>query len=221
MDPLYLRKLRQFEVNKGIQNRLNENSTQREANNQQNQVGKPNNPEQAEQAQNTQQQQGVQRQTPDGKPMTNLQSQSERVMKDLRDEMLAPRKQLKMNYLASMERSTYVKKVMNLPRTLPELLIQLQNPELAKDVHNVLMQPLPMPDTQKTNNKTDDKVNQENKNKNNPSAEYTTEEQPYVPDEDFADVLKDTANKDNSANKGVNNGVNNGVSNGVNEGDKK
>src|SRR5574344_2188476 len=57
---------------------------------------------------------------------TNIKNQTQNLVQDMRSEFLNP-KQLKMNYLASMERSGYVKKVMNLPKTLPELLMQLQN----------------------------------------------------------------------------------------------
>jgi len=57
---------------------------------------------------------------------TNIKNQTENLVQDIRSEVLSP-KQLKMNYLASMERSGYVKKVMELPKTLPELLMQLQN----------------------------------------------------------------------------------------------
>ena len=62
----------------------------------------------------------------------NVQKQAENVVKNIRAEMLEPT-QLKMNYLASMERSGYIKKVLNLPKTLPELLMQLQNEDTIAD----------------------------------------------------------------------------------------
>ena len=64
---------------------------------------------------------------------SNVAKQAESLVNQVRSEMLAPRQSLKMNYLASMERSTYVKKVMNLPNTLPELLMQLQNEDSIAD----------------------------------------------------------------------------------------
>src|SRR5574344_177645 len=63
---------------------------------------------------------------------TNIKNQTQNLVQDMRSEFLNP-KQLKMNYLASMERSGYVKKVMNLPETLPELLMQLQNEDSIAD----------------------------------------------------------------------------------------
>ena len=63
----------------------------------------------------------------------NVAKQAENLVREMREEMLHPRRDLKMNYLASMERSSYVKKVMNLPKTLPELLMQLQNEDSIAD----------------------------------------------------------------------------------------
>lgn len=136
MDPLYLRKLR-------IERQINPQNTNN---------GVPNNAEEAL----TDKQNPVNIKGEEAAPLTkenptqqtNLRSQSEQLMKDMRDEMLNPR-QMKMNYLASMERSDYVKKVMNLPRTLPELLIQLQNPNYAKGIQNVWAQTIPQPDSHK------------------------------------------------------------------------
>jgi len=62
----------------------------------------------------------------------NVTKQAANLVNDIRAEMLNP-KQLKMNYLASIERSGYIKKVMNLPETLPELLMQLQNEDSIAD----------------------------------------------------------------------------------------
>ena len=166
MDPLFLRKIRIDRQGMGIkkdnpehlqQNRQNtENAapTQNEADIQQ--------PAKQDATQNIRPEQQVKPQD-EHKP-TNLKNQSEQLMKEMRDEVLTP-KQLKMNYLASMERSGYVKKIMNLPRTLPELLIQLQNPAMAKDIQNVMMQAIPQPDTQRTDkNKSTDKTDSDGKN---------------------------------------------------------
>ena len=166
MDPLFLRKIRIDRQGMGIkkdnpehlqQNRQNtENAapTQNEADIQQ--------PAKQDATQNIRPEQQVKPQD-EHKP-TNLKNQSEQLMKEMRDEVLTP-KQLKMNYLASMERSGYVKKIMNLPRTLPELLIQLQNPAMAKDIQNVMMQAIPQPDTQRADkNKSTDKTDSDGKN---------------------------------------------------------
>ena len=155
MDPLHLRKLR-FGVNeRQLTPKADQQSAELNAGAQ-----RAGNNKDAQGAQSALAKENVQVDTPNNQS-TNLKTQSEQLMKDLRNEMLTPQKQFKMNYLASMERANYVKKVMNLPRTLPELLIQLQNPELAKDVHNVLMQPIPKPDSEKA-----DKTNPDSKNQN-------------------------------------------------------
>ncbi len=75
-----------------------------------------------------------------------MKQQANELVKNIRDEVMTPRRQPKYNYIASMERSDYVKKMMNLPRTLPELLIQLQRPNYNRGVHNVLNQQIPQPD---------------------------------------------------------------------------
>ena len=46
----------------------------------------------------------------------NITSQANELVKDIRDEVLTPKRQRQYNYIASMERSDYVKKMMNLPR---------------------------------------------------------------------------------------------------------
>ena len=148
---------------------------------------------------------------PDSKPsLTNLSSQSERLMKEMREEMLSP-KQLKMNYLASMERSAYVKKIMNLPSTLPELLIQLQNPALAKDVHNVMMQPFPEPDTQKPDLKQTDKTNPDGQNKNSNNNNDNAKNNLNSNNDGFQDVLQRENNRKQAILEQYN--VNNNVQN--------
>lgn len=133
MDPLYLRKLR-------IERQLNPQNTNNAS------KGAEESAKDAQKAasQNIQSEEPAQISKETQAQQTNLHSQSEQIMKDMRDEMLNPR-QMKMNYLASMERSTYVKKVMNLPRTLPELLIQLQKPAHHNDIHNVIVNDIPTP----------------------------------------------------------------------------
>ena len=167
MDPLYLRKLK-IGVNENPLRQMN--ATPNEA--------------KSSQAKASDGEVVVRNDEQNSQQPTNLRSQSEQLMRDLRDEMLAP-KQLKMNYLASMERASYIKKVMNLPNTLPELLIQLQNPELAKDVHNVLMQPFPKPDTQMDEGNINHDANGGTPNK--PSAERA--QSVIGADEGFKDVL--------------------------------
>ena len=115
MDPLYLRKLR---IDRQLESQQLKN-LKSQAENTQNTTNQKTSNLQNTSTENVNQNQPQ-------KELTNLNSQTERLMKDMRDEILTP-KQMKMNYLASMERSNYVKKMMNLPRTLPELLIQLQN----------------------------------------------------------------------------------------------
>lgn len=183
MDPLYLRKLRierqlnGQQINNPSQNKSKEDvARSAQAQNEQN-------------IQSPEEHQEVSQQP-------TLRSQSERLMKDLRDDMLSPR-QFKMNYLASMERSNYIKKVMNLPDTLPELLIQLQKPELAKDIKNVLMQPIPEPDTK---NPQEEPVQEQNKGNNpqNKGSEQPTQK-PNVPQgaEEFEKVLQTEITKSN------------------------
>ena len=132
MDPLYLRKLR-------INQPLNTDSTKNAASEFQSADKKPEN-----------------------KQNTNLNTQSQQIMENMREEILTP-KQLKMNYLAGMERADYVKKTMNLPKTLPELLIQLQNPNLGKILNNSQMNTIPQPDTQQTEQSNPDGQNNNNK----------------------------------------------------------
>ena len=177
MDPLYLRKLR---IDRQLENQQLKNLKSQVENTQNTTNQKTSN------IQNTSTENVNQNQPQ--KELTNLNSQTERLMKDMRDEILTP-KQMKMNYLASMERSNYVKKMMNLPRTLPELLIQLQNPNLAKGLHNIMQNNIPEPDTQRTQTNKNDKTNPDGKNKN---ANTNAQENEFNSNEfeGFNDVLQ-------------------------------
>ena len=177
MDPLYLRKLR---IDRQLENQQLKN-LKSQAENTQNTTNQKTSNIQNTSTENVNQNQPQ-------KELTNLNSQTERLMKDMRDEILTP-KQMKMNYLASMERSNYVKKMMNLPRTLPELLIQLQNPNLAKGLHNIMQNNIPEPDTQRTQTNKNDKTNPDGKNKN---ANTNAQENEFNSNEfeGFNDVLQ-------------------------------
>ena len=177
MDPLYLRKLR---IDRQLENQQLKN-LKSQAENTQNTTNQKTSNLQNTSTENVNQNQPQ-------KELTNLNSQTERLMKDMRDEILTP-KQMKMNYLASMERSNYVKKMMNLPRTLPELLIQLQNPNLAKGLHNIMQNNIPEPDTQRTQTNKNDKTNPDGKNKN---ANTNAQENEFNSNEfeGFNDVLQ-------------------------------
>ena len=177
MDPLYLRKLR---IDRQLESQQLKNLKSQTENTQNTTNQKTSN------LQNTSTENVNQNQPQ--KELTNLNSQTERLMKDMRDEILTP-KQMKMNYLASMERSNYVKKMMNLPRTLPELLIQLQNPNLAKGLHNIMQNNIPEPDTQRTQTNKNDKTNPDGKNKN---ANTNAQENEFNSNEfeGFNDVLQ-------------------------------
>jgi len=193
MDPLYLRKLK---IDRQILNRQMPASEQKLPPGQEGKMPELQQQPQTQQAQ-TQQTQAPQgnkpvqeEQTNPQRQLTNLSNQSERIMQDMRSEMLSP-KNLKMNYLASIERSSYVKKMMNLPESLPELLIKLQNPEIAKDVRNVLMQPIPEPDTQRTNKKDNDGSMGYRNPKNKTKDEDIEQKRLNYPQNDgFKDVLK-------------------------------
>ena len=177
MDPLYLRKLR---IDRQLESQQLKN-LKSQAENTQNTTNQKTSNLQNTSTENVNQNQPQ-------KELTNLNSQTERLMKDMRDEILTP-KQMKMNYLASMERSNYVKKMMNLPRTLPELLIQLQNPNLAKGLHNIMQNNIPEPDTQRTQTNKNDKTNPDGKNKN---ANTNAQENEFNSNEfeGFNDVLQ-------------------------------
>ena len=177
MDPLYLRKLR---IDRQLENQQLKN-LKSQAENTQNTTNQKTSNIQNTSTENVNQNQPQ-------KELTNLNSQTERLMKDMRDKILTP-KQMKMNYLASMERSNYVKKMMNLPRTLPELLIQLQNPNLAKGLHNIMQNNIPEPDTQRTQTNKNDKTNPDGKNKN---ANTNAQENEFNSNEfeGFNDVLQ-------------------------------
>ena len=223
MDPLYLRKLK---LDRQLPNRLMPNPEAKPPSGQEIKLPEQSQPQQTQQTQTqqvqTQQGANVVReeiQSPQ-KQLTNLANQSERIMQDMRNEVLTP-KSLKMNYLASIERSTYVKKMMNLPNSLPELLIQLQNPEIAKDVRNVLMQPIPEPDTQRTNKKDDDGSMGYRNPKNKTKDDDIEQKRPnYQQNDGFKDVLKtEDARKQailEHYNVKVNNKINSSVDNQTN-----
>ena len=141
MDPLYLRKLRINQQQNPIKNTAAETQ----------------NADKNTTPQNQQNGQSV-----------NLNTQSARLMNNMREEMLTP-KQIKMNYIAGIEQADYVKKVMNLPKTLPELLIQLQNPNLGKAISNAAGN-IPQPDTQSIRKINPDAQNSKNQNDQNNSS---------------------------------------------------
>ena len=207
MDPIYLRKLR---IGANEPRLRHQNITPNDADVQKN-----------PQTQSAEGENIVHQNSEQSGKNTNLRTQSEQLMRDMRDEMLSP-KQFKMNYLASMERASYVKKVMNLPGTLPELLIQLQNPELAKDVKNVMMQAIPTPDSQKDKNNVKDSLTD---NQNNKQTDSNTEKNANKPQTNgFQEILVNEENRKQAILKHYNNtpvagvGVGVGVNNqGVND----
>ena len=174
MDPLYLRKLR---IDRQIQQQMrNLNSAEKNS------------------ATNSANASGVQNNEP-VKSGENMNNQANQLVKDIRDEVLTPRRQRKYNYIASMERSDYVKKMMNLPRTLPELLIQLQRPNY-NNAHNVMNNQMPQPDVLKGQvNNNDEHFNQEeNGSKNNQNRDEKPNSN-LVFDDGFETVLKDEIKK--------------------------
>ena len=183
MDPLFLRKLRiERQIpTRMVQQELQQPPPEQDGKAQQTQGDLPQQA-QAANAKNVQSKEQVN----SAKQPTNISSQSERIMQDMRSEMLSPR-QLKMNYLASIERSSYVKKMMNLPETLPELLVRLQNPDLARDVRNIVLQPIPEPDTQRSEKKDD---NDSSKPRSQNQSEGDDNKTYQRPNDGFKDVLK-------------------------------
>ena len=181
MDPLFLRKLR---IERQIPTKLIQQELQQPPPEQNGKVplNQENLPQQVANTKNVQPNEPLSNQ----KQPTNITTQSERIMQDMRSEMLSP-KQLKMNYLASIERSSYVKKMMNLPESLPELLIRLQNPDLAKDVRNIVLQPIPEPDTQKV---TENKDGEDSRPKNQTPDEDDKPKTYQRENDGFKDVLK-------------------------------
>ena len=174
MDPLYLRKLR---IDRQIQQQMrNLNSTEKNS------------------ATNSANVSGVQN-NESVKSNENMNNQANQLIKDIRDEVLTPRRQRKYNYIASMERSDYVKKMMNLPRTLPELLIQLQRPNY-NNAHNVMNNQMPQPDVLKGQvNNNDEHFNQEeNGSKNNQNRDEKPNSN-LVFDDGFETVLRDEVKK--------------------------
>ena len=174
MDPLYLRKLR---IDRQIQQQMrNLNSAEKNS------------------ATNSANASGVQNNEP-VKSGENMNNQANQLVKDIRDEVLTPRRQRKYNYIASMERSDYVKKMMNLPRTLPELLIQLQRPNY-NNAHNVMNNQMPQPDVLKGQvNNNDEHFNQEeNGSKNNQNRDEKPNSN-LVFDDGFETVLRDEVKK--------------------------
>ena len=174
MDPLYLRKLR---IDRQIQQQMkNLNSAEKNS------------------ATNSANTSGVQNNEP-VKSSENMNNQANQLVKDIRDEVLAPRRQRKYNYIASMERSDYVKKMMNLPRTLPELLIQLQKPNY-NNAHNVMNNQMPQPDVLKgqVNNNEEQFNQEENGSKNNQNREDKPNSNQLF-DDGFETVLRDEVKK--------------------------
>ena len=174
MDPLYLRKLR---IDRQIQQQMrNLNSAEKNS------------------ATNSANASGVQNNEP-VKSGENMNNQANQLVKDIRDEVLTPRRQRKYNYIASMERSDYVKKMMNLPRTLPELLIQLQRPNY-NNAHNVMNNQMPQPDMLKgqVNNNDEHFEQEENGSKNNQNRDEEPNSN-LVFDDGFETVLKDEIKK--------------------------
>ncbi len=174
MDPLYLRKLR---IDRQIQQQMrNLNSTEKNS------------------ATNSANASGVQNNEP-VKSGENMNNQANQLVKDIRDEVLTPRRQRKYNYIASMERSDYVKKMMNLPRTLPELLIQLQRPNY-NNAHNVMNNQMPQPDVLKgqVNNNDEHFEHNENGSKNNQNKNENPNSN-QIFDDGFETVLRDEVKK--------------------------
>ena len=174
MDPLYLRKLR---IDRQIQQQMkNLNSAEKNS------------------AANSTNASGVQNNEA-VKSNENMNNQANQLVKDIRDEVLAPRRQRKYNYIASMERSDYVKKMMNLPRTLPELLIQLQRPNY-NSAHNVLNNQMPQPDVLKgqVNNNEEQFEHNENGSKNNQNKNEKPNSN-QIFDDGFETILRDEVKK--------------------------
>ena len=174
MDPLYLRKLR---IDRQIQQQMrNLNSAEKNS------------------ATNSANASGVQNNEP-VKSNENMNNQANQLVKDIRDEVLTPRRQRKYNYIASMERSDYVKKMMNLPRTLPELLIQLQRPNY-NNAHNVMNNQMPQPDVLKgqVNNNDEHFEHNENGSKNNQNKNENPNSN-QIFDDGFETVLRDEVKK--------------------------
>ena len=174
MDPLYLRKLR---IDRQIQQQMrNLNSAEKNS------------------ATNSANASGVQNNEP-VKSGENMNNQANQLVKDIRDEVLTPRRQRKYNYIASMERSDYVKKMMNLPRTLPELLIQLQRPNY-NNAHNVMNNQMPQPDVLKgqVNNNEEHFEHNENGSKNNQNKNENPNSN-QIFDDGFETVLRDEVKK--------------------------
>ena len=174
MDPLYLRKLR---IDRQIQQQMrNLNSAEKNS------------------ATNSANASGVQNNEP-VKSGENMNNQANQLVKDIRDEVLTPRRQRKYNYIASMERSDYVKKMMNLPRTLPELLIQLQRPNY-NNAHNVMNNQMPQPDMLKgqVNNNDEHFEHNENGSKNNQNKNENPNSN-QIFDDGFETVLRDEVKK--------------------------
>ena len=174
MDPLYLRKLR---IDRQIQQQMrNLNSAEKNS------------------ATNSANASGVQNNEP-VKSGENMNNQANQLVKDIRDEVLTPRRQRKYNYIASMERSDYVKKMMNLPRTLPELLIQLQRPNY-NNAHNVMNNQMPQPDVLKgqVNNNEEHFEHNESGSKNNQNKNENPNSN-QIFDDGFETVLRDEVKK--------------------------
>ena len=69
---------------------------------------------------------------------TKTESPAEKLIRNMQFQELTPA-DLKMNCLKSIDRAVYIKEVLNLPKTLPELFFYLKNPENAKIQHELLM----------------------------------------------------------------------------------
>ncbi|MBQ6516285.1 hypothetical protein IJI31_03800 [bacterium] len=69
---------------------------------------------------------------------TRTETSAEKLIRNMQFQELTPA-DLKMNCLKSIDRAAYIKEVLNLPKTLPELFFFLKNPENAKIQHELLM----------------------------------------------------------------------------------
>ena len=65
-------------------------------------------------------------------------SPTENLIRSIQFKELSPQ-ELKMNCLENIDRAAYIKEVLNLPKTLPELFFYLKNPENAKNQHEMLL----------------------------------------------------------------------------------
>ena len=60
------------------------------------------------------------------------QSNAQEIIREIQLNTITTHQQLEMNYLASQERSAYIKMLLNLPQSLAELMLQLQRNRIAR-----------------------------------------------------------------------------------------